>query len=245
MAADNYSELNLDKVFRKWAKDTNGRNDQVQYQFNLERVKFLDSRPRFKVSGKPQSIPTTQVIFEDTFRNDTSLTQKHRIRCRRQTTSHAKVDMQQAIVCEERTRLNLSELPGGITSKSGFLNEIEIQKIKTHDFKEKLIWEVDDEIEVPAGSIIRAEVIVSEEQQETEFEVETTIRGNVHCDVTKLNGEYKGSIDGDITEILKQYAENKKQLVFPKSDGVQFISKGVCRFRYGIKKNVNVYSDEN
>ena len=244
MAADNYSELNLDKAFRKWAKAMYG-NDQVQYKFNLERVKFLDSRPIFTVSGRPQSLPTTQVIFEDTFRNDTSLTQKHRIRCVRQTTSHTKVDMQQAIVCSERTRLNLSELPGNIANKSGFLNEIEIEKIKTHDFKEKLIWEVDDKIEVPAGSIIRAEVMVSEEQQEAEFTVKTTMRGNVHCDVTELDGEFRTTIDGDVTEILKKYAEDKKQLAFPKSGGVQFTSKGICQFRYGVQKKVNVYSDEN
>ena len=249
MDAVKYTEVNLDNIFSKWAKTIYGEEGEFDYRLNLEKVKFQDSRPEFTPSAQPQSTPTTQVIFEDTFRNDTARVQKHRIRCVRQTASHAQVDLHQAIVCKERTRLQLSELPELIAHKSGFLGELEIEKIKSHDFKEKLIWEIDDEIEVPEWKIVKAKVIVSEEKHKTEFVVRTKIRGNVHCDVHDAStGNYVTSLDGNVKTILEEFAErnatstsgDQEMWNFSASDGVTFISKGVCQFRYSVNKTVTV-----
>ena len=242
-----YTEVNLDNIFRKWAKAMHGKKGQFDYRLNLEKVKFQDSRPEFTTTGEPQSMPTTQVIFEDTFRNDTTRVQKHRIRCVKMTASHAQVDLHQAIVCEERTRLQLSALPELIAHKSGFLGELEIEKIKSHDFKEKLTWEIDDEIEVPERKIVKAEVIVSEEKHKAEFVVKTKIRGNVHCDVHDAStGNYIKSLDGNVKAILEEYAssvrghEQMSMWDFTEKDGVSFTSKGVCQFRYSVNKMVTV-----
>ena len=69
-------------------------------------------------SARPQTTPITYVIFENTFRNDTARIQKHRIRCVWHKESHTQVNLHHTIVCEERIRLQLSELPELITHKS-------------------------------------------------------------------------------------------------------------------------------
>ena len=84
----------------------------------------------------------------------------------------------------------------------------ELKKLKA--FKEKLIWEIDDEIEVPEKKIVKAEVIVSEEKHKMEFVVKTKVQGNVHCDVYDAStGDYVKALDGNVKTILDESAKRK------------------------------------
>ena len=240
MASGN--DLNLDDILKTWAENT-GEYWNKEFQFNLSKLKFDDGPPIFKNGLTSQGSPKTQIIFQDVFRNDTDYPQKHRIRCERQTTSLAKFDLTQGIVFENRHMLKVYDLPEKCSEGSGFTTPMEMSQLGGQEFVEKLIWSVDDEITVPKRSTIRADVIVSEQVQETSFQIKTMIRGNVHCDVVhERDDSVFTSVDGDIYEILQNYEEEEGNVrgLELRNGLVSFISKGTCKFRYGVSKVINV-----
>ena len=239
------NDLNLDDILQNWAENM-GEYCNNELQFNLSELKFYDDSPTFRNRLQSQGSPKMQVIFEDVFRNDTDYPQKHRIRCERQTTSFAKFDLTQGIVYEHKHLLKVYDLPQSIGEASGCTTPMTMSQLGSDEFMEKLIWAVDDEITVAPRSVTRAEVIVSEKVQETAFQIKTKIRENVHCDVVDVQDDSVfTSIDGDIYEILQQHKkENGNVRDLGLRNGiVSFISKGTCKFRYGVSKMISLHNN--
>ena len=237
--------LNLHDILQNWVENT-GEYRNKKVKLNLSKVKFEDGPAIFKNKAKSQDSSKTQVIFEDVFRNGTDCPQKHRVRCERQTTSFAKFDLSRGIIYEDKHLLKVYDLPKNCEA-SGFTTPMTMSQLGGEEFIEMLNWSVDDEITVPPNSTMHTDVIVCEQVQETDFQIKTKIRGNVHCDVVDVqNDSFFRSVDGNIYEILYNHKEeegNIEGLEFEKGS-VSFISKGTCKFRYGVSNFINVRYDE-
>ena len=226
---------------KKWANNTTGYWNK-EFQFNLSKLKFEDNKPIFENRPPSQGRPKTQILFEDVFHNGTDYPQKHRILCERQTMSCARFDLTQGIIYEDKHLLNVYDLP----KNAGFTTPITMSQLGGEEFIEKLTWSVDNEITVPPRSTTRAEVIVSEKVQEAAFQIKTKISGNVHCDVVdQQNDSFFTSVDGDIYEILQNHEEEEGKIegLELEDESVSFISKGTCKFRYGVSKMIHVRND--
>lgn len=249
MAASVYDELNLDDIVQPWshntfktAEDGDADSRYFQHIINYSMVKFNESEPQYQPTI-PQGIPKSEIIYETVFRNDTDYKQDFSLKTIRATTSTAKININRGIVVNGKSKLNVSPLPEQISGKCGFQNGLAVDNVGQQEFKERLEWQIDTHVTVGSGSTVKAEVIVKETSYRAKFSLWTHITGNVHVDVVdpyKNNSLYRVH-DSDIVRLIKHY--NKKTridgLVF-QNHAANFLSEGICTFKYGVKQNVNL-----
>ncbi|CAH8863465.1 unnamed protein product [Trichobilharzia szidati] len=186
----------------------------------------------------------SHVLFSSLFTNNTSETQTNHLRTERRTSSSCRLSLQKAVVKGGNINLQIGPPSMSVQANGGFRREVTMSKDIEQVFEEELIWTLDTEIVVPPGYRTRAELVITEDEYNGKFQVETVFEGTISV---KLRDKKDGSIVSvvvinDLSKVL-----NSKHGFYqvPNSTGaVSFINEGSCHCHFGIGQRVELHEEK-
>ncbi|KAK2153952.1 hypothetical protein LSH36_281g10081 [Paralvinella palmiformis] len=189
------------------------------------------------------------VLFQTEFTNNTKSEQMYTMKIDKSTRSTCSTEVESGITRGYELGVTL-KLPEEILEmNAGYRKEVTLTTTSGQSFEEELSWGAESEIKVDRNSIAQAQLLVKEKRQSGDFEVTTTIRGYVKVTFTNLrdNNSFLMQAAGDISYVVQKYLDKQERLgqtyphVAVSDDGVvTIVTKGSCKFRYGIKQEVKV-----
>lgn len=186
----------------------------------------------------------SHVIFSSTFVNNTGETQTNHLRTERRTTASCRISVHKSVTKEGNFTLQISP-PGSILeANGGFRREIQMGKERERVFEEELVWSLDTEVVVPPGCRTRAELVISEDEYDGRFTVETIFEGSVSIPLRdKRDGSlvYLLSIN-DLSRVLTP--EHGFRTLKHPPGAVGFTNQGCCHCHFGISQEVELHQEK-
>ena len=190
----------------------------------------------------------TCVLFQTKFTNNTKDTQEYTMRTEKTTRSSCTTSVETGFTKGIDLGVSL-KTPGEVLEASvGFHREFSLTNSDGQTFEEELTWGVESVIKVKPEHIAEAQLVVKERKQSGDFIITTKVSGTVYVNFTSVrdNNSFLKATGGDIGVIMEQYLEMERRkgeaLEFVTIDDgvVTIVTKGSCRFRYGIQQEVRV-----
>lgn len=180
----------------------------------------------------------SHVLFSSVFTNQTSEVQTNHMRTERRTSATCRISMQKS-VCKEGS-LSLQIGPPGpvIQANGGFRREVQMSREQEKVFEEELVWSVDTEVIVPPGTRTTADLVITEDEYDGKFRVETVFSGSI---TVRLRDKRDGSEVyiiklNDLSRVFTP--EYGFQPVAGQPGAVCFINEGQCHCHFGIGQQV-------
>ncbi|XP_064629371.1 uncharacterized protein LOC135488649 [Lineus longissimus] len=248
MPNDKKDLINLDDIVEEWALDRFRKfatkkqakipKEALHMEINWKLVNFTHSEPDYKDAQKVAK-PMSKVLFKTHFTNDTDNEQNYSFKMERTTRSTCHVEFEEGYTVGHEVSISLKLPQEVVTANAGFHEELEITKAGGETKEEEMTWAVDSPIQVSPNKLVIAEHVISEEQFNAQFVINTTIKGRVQVIFTNLNdnNSFVTSIYGKIADICKKH----KNVFTAKDEGsvtTQF--KGQCKFRYAIEQHIKL-----
>nr|CAH8863290.1 unnamed protein product [Trichobilharzia regenti] len=186
----------------------------------------------------------SHVLFSSVFTNNTSETQTNHLRTERRTSSSCRLSLQKAVVKGGNINLQIGPPSMSVQANGGFRREVTMSKDIEQVFEEELIWTLDTEIVVPPGYRTRAELVITEDEYNGKFQVETVFEGTISV---KLRDKKDGSIVSVvvINDLSKVFISKHGFYQVPNSTGsVSFINEGSCHCHFGIGQRVELHEEK-
>ncbi|KAL3313206.1 hypothetical protein Ciccas_008189 [Cichlidogyrus casuarinus] len=131
------------------------------------------------MKGPAKKKVNNSVLFSSVFTNATSETQTHHLSTERRTTSCCRLVIAKTLAREGEICLEV-EPPGiGIKANAGFRSGVTLDSEKEKTLEEEITWALNTEVIVPAGCKTRADLVISEEQYDGRFRIDTIIEGSI------------------------------------------------------------------
>ncbi|KAK4468754.1 hypothetical protein MN116_007928 [Schistosoma mekongi] len=205
----------------------------------------------------------SHVLFSSLFTNNTSETQTNHLRTERRTSSSCRISLQKVVTKDGSINLQIGPPSMFIQANGGFRHELTLSKDMEEVFEEELIWTLDTEllmyilededtsppictlkVIVPPGYRTRAELVITEDEYNGKFQVETIFEGSISV---KLRDKKDGSVVSvivinDLSKLL-----NPKNGFYPvpnSSNAVSFINEGFCHCHFGIGQRVELQEEK-
>ena len=188
------------------------------------------------------------LLFNTCFTNNTEEDQSYTLKTEKTTCSTWSTEMESCMTKGVEMGITLKS-PGEILeANTGYKREISLTNVYGETFEEELHWGVESEIKVRKGHIAEAYLKVTEKKYAGEFQVNSKISGEVSVKFINLRDNNSTLLvtSHEITDIVNDYIATKKKqnvnypFVTVTDDLVEIITKGSCKFRYGIKQEVVV-----
>ncbi|TNN21094.1 hypothetical protein EWB00_000723 [Schistosoma japonicum] len=186
----------------------------------------------------------SHVLFSSLFTNNTSETQTNHLRTERRTSSSCRLSLQKVVTKDGSINLQIGPPSMFIQANGGFRHELTLSRDMEEVFEEELIWTLDTEVIVPPGYRTRAELVITEDEYNGKFQVETIFEGSISV---KLRDKKDGSIVfviviNDLSKLLN--ARNGFYPVPNSSNAVSFINEGFCHCHFGIGQRVELQEEK-
>ncbi len=188
------------------------------------------------------------VLFETKFTNDTGKEQVYTLRIDKTTRSTCSTELEHGITKGVEIGLALKMPTEVFEANAGFKREVTLVKTEGETMEEELNWGAESTITVEPDKIAKAKLMVREKKQSGDFEIISKIRGNVLVSFTNRqdNNSLLFSQSGDVDYIVETYLDNKKDysdFVSVEDEVITVVTKGKCKFRYGVKQEVEVVQE--
>ncbi|KAF5404265.1 hypothetical protein PHET_02193 [Paragonimus heterotremus] len=180
----------------------------------------------------------SHILFSSEFTNNTTETQTNHLRTERRTCSSCRISMHKSVTKEGNFTLQISPPGSVIQANGGFRREIHMDKEREKVFEEELVWSLDTEVVVPPGYRTRAELVITEDEYDGRFCVETVFEGTVSI---RLRDKRDGSmiyplVINDLTQVLTP--EHGFHPIPKQPGAVGFTNEGHCHCHFGIGQQV-------
>lgn len=224
----------------KWMRDANA-NGTLESAIKLEGRQMETGR-----IDPPE--PTTSVLFETKFVNDTDVPQKYTMRTEKTTRSSISTSIEKGLTKGFEMGVKLMTPCEVFEASAGYRREVTLSNSEGETFEEELTWSVESEIQVKENEAVEASLVVNERKQTGKFVVKTKISGMVYVTFTNIkdNNSFLKSTGNDISEIVKEHIDRERKrerdLPFVKISGTVVLVEtvGECKFRYGVSQEVKV-----
>ena len=135
---------------------------------------------------------------------------------------------------------------------AGYKREFSLTDRQGETFEEELTWGVDSKILVTKGHVAEASLVVDERKQTGDFQVTTKIRGFVYITFTapRDNNSLVKATGTEIATVVEKYLDTERRkgnrvehirVIDDQGERVVVIeTKGRCKFRYGVKQDIQV-----
>ena len=223
--------------------------EYVMLELDWKKVQFVHEPPAFEPEPpKPgEGTPMNNVLFHTTFTNKTSKPQCYTFKAERTTRSSCNVEVEESFTQGYEMSVKLATPESIFEANTGFHRELELTKCEGQTIEEELCWSVDNQLEVEGHTRAEAKLIIIEEEYSGRFSVKTKIKGRVRAVFTNIkdNNSFIKAFEGDVDEIIRLARDDKKitgtsVIVDGATRSVICTTKGACRFKYGLKQNVEV-----
>ncbi|CAM0512295.1 unnamed protein product [Fasciola hepatica] len=199
--------------------------------------------PSRSFGGMKQKM-NSHVLFSSVFTNRTSETQTNHLRTERRTSATCRISMQKSVCKEGSLTLQIGPPGPVIQANGGFRREVQMSREHEKVFEEELVWSVDTEVIVPPGSRTTAELVITEDEYDGKFRVETIFSGSI---TVRLRDKRDGSEIyvirlNDLTRVFT--AEYGFQPVTGQPGSVCFINEGQCHCHFGIGQQVMLHQEK-
>lgn len=242
--------VDLEEIILAWArthkvsKDTEDKVDRSKLcagDIILQRLSITNSPPEHEVNKDPRAInraEKTYVLFTSTFTNNTDRPQSHNLRTERRTTSSCRMSVSRALTIGSELRLSLTPPNPILSANAAFKSDFTLQKTNEYNFEEELVWSLDSQIEVPARSKTKAELVIKEDEYDGTFKVDTIIEGIINVKLRcKTSNDVKTVITcNDISELFTP----DKGFIKLAQGKVKFVNMGRCFCRFGVEQKVDL-----
>lgn len=201
------------------------------------------------------NIPSTSVLFQTSFNNNTDCTQKYTMRTEKTTRNSMTTEMEKGVTKGIEMGLKLETPCEIFEANVGYKKEFSLNKLEGETFEEEVSWGVEAEIEVKPGHIANACLMIEEKKKAAKFMIRTRMSGMVYIDFNNIhdNNNVIKSTGHDIPSIVKEYVQlmarkgvDLSSVVSIESDeSIIATTLGKCDFRYGVKQEVVVHQKPN
>lgn len=223
--------------------------EYVMMAIDWKKVQFVHEEPVYE--PKPPKVgqgkPINNVLFHTTFSNKTEKPQSYTFKVERTTKSSCTVEFEESFTQGYEMSVNLKTPCEIFEANAGFHRELQLTSFEGQTIEEELCWGVDNQLEVDGRTRAEAKLIIIEEEYNGRFTVQTKIKGRVRVVFTNIkdNNSFIKAIEGDMNEIVRQARdENRIKGNTVIADGatrsVLCTTKGACKFKFGLKQNVEV-----
>lgn len=259
-----YDDTVTSKQRRLRKKQLNNKNEKfLDLQIDWSSVKFVDET---KWSTRPNghggraaeghrrtelidpAEPTTSILFETKFVNNSDDPQQYTMRTEKTTRSSLTTTIESGLTKGVEMGVKLTTPCEMFEVSAGFKREVTLANSEGESFEEELTWGVDSVIQVQGNEVAEACLVVNERKQKGRFTIKTRISGTVYASFTdvKDNNSFLKSTGNDISDIVKHYLakerNNERELSFVEVSGdvITVETVGQCNFRYGVSQEVKV-----
>lgn len=186
----------------------------------------------------------SNILFTSVFTNSTTEVQTNHLRTERRTASSCRISLTKAVTKEGSFSLQISPPCAMIQANGGFRREVQMAREREKVFEEELIWSLDTEVVVPPGYRTKADLVITEDEFDGKFRVETIFEGVV---TIRLRDKRDGSaiytlVVNDLSKALKP--EHGFYPVPNQPGAVAFINEGYCHCHYGISQRVDLHQEQ-
>ncbi len=252
--------VDLQQIVEDWAKDyfvrkadkkEQRRFDQgkIVLETDWKRVRFFHEDPKYEPEvPKPGSgKPLMNTLYQTAFTNKTDKDQTYNFNAQRSTRSECTVEIEESFTQGVEMSVTMSTPCEIMEANAGFSRELSLTNTEGQTLEEELSWGVQSEITVPGRHRAEAKLIITEEEYSGKFTLRTRVRGRVRVVFTNVkdNNAFVRAAEGDIDEIVR-WAKEKRLI---QGDGISIeksprsvliTTKGNCKFKYGLKQDVEV-----
>ena len=223
--------------------------EYISMEIDWKRVKFEHGPPEYKPAPRKagSGTPINNVLFETTFVNKTKKTQNYSFRTERVTKSSCEVQIEEGYTQGYEMSVTLKTPCEIFEANAGYSREMNLTKTEGQVIEEELTWEVDNQLQVEGRHRAEAKLVILEEEYAGGFEILTKIKGRVRAVFTNIkdNNSFVKAVEGDIDEIVRQARDQGRikgntMTVEGSTRTVLCRTKGSCKFKYGMKQNVEV-----
>ena len=223
--------------------------DLVGMEIDWKRVKFTHEPPVYEPAPpKPGTgKPINNVLFNTNFTNKTDKPQTYTFKTTRTTRSSCTVEIENTYTLGMETSIKLATPCEIFEVNAGFHREISVCNTEEETIEEELSWGVDSEITVAGRHRAEAKLTIEEEEYKGSFKMVTKIKGKVRAIFSDIkdNNSFLKAVESDIDEIVKRARQEKRLegstvTVDGATRTVVCTSTGSCKFKYGLKQDVEV-----
>ena len=224
-------------------------NDYISMEIDWKRVRFTHAEPKYEPEPpKPGAgTPINNILFTTHFTNKTGQPQRYTFKTERTTRSSCSVGLESSYTTGVEMSVKLATPCSILEANAGYKRELCLTSTSGETIEEELTWGVDSEIEVKGRHRAEAQLIIVEEEYSGKFSIKTSISGRVRAVFTNVkdNNSFVRAVEGDVDEIISRCMGDGKlhgdAIVVDKATrSVVCKTGGTCRFKYGIKQNVEV-----
>ncbi|ELT88164.1 hypothetical protein CAPTEDRAFT_144566 [Capitella teleta] len=188
------------------------------------------------------------VLFETKFTNTTDKEMQYTMSTQKTTTTTCSTEIESSFTRGIDVGLTLKAPGEFVEANVGYSREYSLTNISGETFEHEMSWGVDSQITVDKKSIVYAALTVDEREKKGGFTITTELQGMVYVTFTEIrnNNALLKATGYPITDIVREWLSRQSNngviVDFVKvEDGKVIITtKGVCKFRYGVKQEVKV-----
>ena len=253
--------VDIQALVEEWAWDhfrtnTPGRKikklldkQMISMELDWKRVNILHEPPSFEpeLITPGNGTPKSNVLFQTSFTNKTKNPQSYSFRTSRTTKSSCEVTIEESYTQGYEMEVTMKTPCEIFEANVGFSREMELTKSHGQVFEEELTWEVDNSLEVLGRHRAEAKVVILEEEYNGDFTIKSTIKGRVRAVFTNIkdNNAFIKATERDIHLIVEKARKEGRikgdtMIVDGQTKTVICKTKGACKFKYGLKQDVEV-----
>lgn len=202
-------------------------------------------------SGQPEKVFThANVLFQTKFTNNTNDEQEYTMKTEKTTSSSCSTSIETGFTKGYEMSITLKTPCEVLEANAGYKNEMSLTRSEGQSLEETLTWGVESQIRVKRGHVAEAMLVVNEQKRNGDFTIISRISGTVLVRFTDIrsNNQAFRFISNSIYGILEKYADMERRkghaldfVTFEQeSDTVIVNTKGTCRFKFGVKQEVQV-----
>lgn len=186
----------------------------------------------------------SHILFSSVFTNNTNEPQTNHLRTERRTNSMCRLSVQKAVTKEGGLSLQIGPPSVTLQATGGFRREVTMSREFERVIEEELVWSLDTEVIVPPGHCTRADLVITEDEYDGRFQVETQFGGKI---TIKLRDKKDGSlvttvVINDLTRVLTPKYGFRP--VEQEPGMVSYINEGTCHCHFGIGQRVDLNEEK-
>jgi hypothetical protein len=192
--------------------------------------------------------PSGSVLFETKFVNTTKKEMEYTMSTEKTTTTTCSTEIESSYTRGIEVGITLKSPCEFVEANVGYSREYSLTNVSGETFEHEMSWGVESVIKVEPESIVYAALTVDEREKKGGFTITSELQGMVYVTFTEIrnnNSLLKATgypISDIVTEWLTKQRSSGVDVTFARvEDGkVLITTRGVCKFRYGVKQEVNV-----
>ena len=252
--------VDLQSIVEDWAKDYFMRKADKKEQRRFDkgtivmdtdwrRVRFYHEEPKYEpeVPKPGTGKPTLNTLYQTSFTNKTDNNQTYNFNAQRSTRSECTVEIEESFTKGVAMEVKLATPCEIMEANAGFTRELTLTNVEGETLEEELSWGVQSEIVVPGRHRAQARLIITEEEYNGKFTIRTRVRGRIRVVFNNIkdNNAFVRAAEGDIDEVVrwaidKRIVQGEGITLEESPKCVLITTKGMCKFKYGLKQDVEV-----